>query len=133
MEAMLVRLNPWISRVGEYVEDGIAMSPDGVAFASKRHLLSPHEPIDVVHEFKASWKSSLAPIEEKVQYLQQTKSYCRALRTNYCVLWIFSVVGDYKFGNGSGPVLTQHHICYTKWELETNWSEVVRKRSEYGL
>ncbi len=133
VESLLLRMNPWLVQVGELYSDGVAMSPDAVAFKSCRHLLSPDAMITVLHEFKASWKSSLHSIEEKVNYLQQTKSYCRALGTQHAVLWIFSVMGDYRFGEGTGPCLKQYHIKFTEWEVESNWSEIMRKKGEYGL
>lgn len=135
MEELLVRMHPWILRSGELVSDGIAMSPDGVTFNSRRHLLSPDLPVTILHEFKATWKSSKKPLEEHVAYLQQTKAYCRALGTEYCILWIFHVNGDYSFGDSAeaGPRLKAWHIKYAPWELESNWQEVLAKRTEKGM
>jgi hypothetical protein len=132
MEELLVRMHPWILRSGELVSDGIAMSPDGVTFNSRRHLLSPDKPVTILHEFKATWKSARKPLEEQLSYLQQTKAYCRALDTQYCILWIFHVNGDYQFGDSpdAGPRLKQWHIKYAPWELESNWHEILSKKQE---
>jgi hypothetical protein len=133
VEDLIIKLNPHIMRIGELTSDGIAMSPDGVAFKSKSHLMSPHAEATILHEFKATYKSIRHPLEEKINYLQQTKSYCRALETRFCVLWIFHVLGDYTFGSGEGPRLVQHHIEYSPWEIESSWAEILRKKKEYTL
>jgi hypothetical protein len=133
VESMLVRMHPWIQRYGELSSDGIAMSPDGVTFNSRRHLLSPHEPVDLLHEIKATWKSSKSLLEEKVNYLQQMKSYCRALGTNFAILHVFFVVGDYRFGDGGGPLLRQYHIEFSPFEIESNWCEILKKKKDFGL
>jgi hypothetical protein len=133
VESMLLRMYPWLEQVGEVSSDGIAMSPDAVEFDSRRHLLSPEQDVTLLHEFKATWKSSRHLLEEYFNYLQQIKSYCKGIGTLYAVLWIFHVMGDYRFGDGDGPCLLQHHIKFTPWELESSWAEVVRRKQEYGL
>jgi hypothetical protein len=135
-ERLLIDMYPWLIRIGELNLDGIAMSPDAVSFDCKRHILSPHTALPaVLHEFKCTWKSSRTPLEERVNYLQQMKSYCKALGTNYGVLWVFNVMGDYKFGDSdqSGPRLFTHHIEFSDWEIESSWSEILRKKKEYEL
>jgi hypothetical protein len=133
VESLLLRMYPWLEQIGEISSDGVAMSPDAVAFNSDRHLLSPDKKVTILNEFKATWKSSRRAVEEHVSYLQQIKPYCRALQTVHAILWIFHVIGDYKFGDGDGPCLYQHHIKFSPWELESSWAEILRKKADYGL
>lgn len=135
-ETMLMQLNPWLMRIGEVTKDGIAMSPDAGSFNCYRHALSPDKKVPVVlDEVKLSWKSSTRMLEEHYSYLQQTKAYCYGLDTVYARIHVMHINGNYKFGDdpGGGPHYYQHHIIYSAWELQSNWSEITRKKAEYGL
>lgn len=132
IEELLARLFPCLTRTGEVSKDGIAMSPDAVSYGSRWHLLSPDRDVTLVHEIKATWKSSARMLEEHFSYLQQTKSYCHGVGTLYAIIWILHLMGDYRF-DGIGPLLVQHHIRFSEWEIKTNWDEVLRAKAAYGL
>lgn len=134
-EDALMKMCPWMERIGEVLLDGIAMSPDAVTRNDHRHLLSPGRKVLTLDEIKLTYKSSAKILEEHVGYLQQTKSYCHALGTPYCRLNVMHVNGNYRFGDdpAGGPHFYQHHIMYSVFELQTNWSWVKRKKLDYGL
>lgn len=99
--------------------DGIWMSLDGIGPDPLGEV-----PL-VVEEYKAAWKSTKQSPVDNFYYMCQVKSYCRAIGTNIAIMRIFHVVGDYR---GSGPIYRVARIVFTDWELNQNWSMVLREK-----
>lgn len=97
-------------RPGELVSDGIAMSPDALDLSDY-----------VLEEYKATWRSSIHPIDDKRfwAWIVQMKCYCRALGTYRARLRVFFVNGDWR---SSGPQVRAWSFQFTPRELEETWA-----------
>lgn len=105
-----------VHQPGEMVVDGIALTPDGIAW-NKQGV--------VVHEVKVTWKSMNRGIEREWLWWTQLKAYCHAAGTVYGVMHVFWVMGDYR---GSGPRYMVYEAEFDKGELEGTW-EVIKKHA----
>lgn len=128
---MLRRLPHLFGHPGECYVDGVSMSPDALAWESTpvpvvtrglkhaRRNSDPWEGRWVVHEFKATWKSSRVTPQDLWAYLVQVKSYCRGVGTTAAVLHVLHLCGDY-----SRPIVPVYHIWnieFTQQEIDENW------------
>jgi hypothetical protein len=109
---------------GEWEKDGIKMSPDA---------LWVYE--DVLEEWKATYKSSLKPLEENTTWLWQNKAYCHALGMKKARFRVLHLNGAYRRGTGrcaNGPCIKTWFVEYSEAELESNWSMVVQHARSKG-
>ncbi len=109
-----------IDHPGELHIDGIFMSPDGESvdvLVTKPQLGM----VTIVHECKASWKStrSVGDLSTQWLWLAQLRSYCRALKTRYARMHVLFLCGDYKFP--ITPQLKCFEVEFTEQELVDNW------------
>jgi hypothetical protein len=141
--------------IGEVTRDGIIGTPDGLSFCPPNELpyytlttgggsqfvrdestglLLPYDPSverPIVHELKATWKSSRSTTETPLERISkewlwyaQTKSYCwmasnalpEPVTTGHLhVLW---VNGNYR---GSGPEFRTYELTFSVDELRAHW------------
>lgn len=118
----MVMKNKYAIRPPQLQVDGIWMSPDGIGPDPEGKV-----PL-VVEEYKATWKSTRNPPTDNLRYMIQVKSYCRALGTEVAIMRIFHLMGDYK---GSGPIYRMARLIFTQFELDENWSMVLREKELY--
>lgn len=109
----------YASRPPQICEDGVWMSPDGIAPDPEGEVAL------VVEEFKCTWKSSRSFPDTNFYYMTQVKSYCRALGTNVAIMRVFHIMGDYR---GSGPIYRVSRIRFSEMELEQNWEMILKHR-----
>ena len=104
--------NPDIERPGEFVVDGIILSPD--AFNTRDWT---------VEEWKCTWRSSSKWKPEDFQiWWMQVKAYCRALNTDRAILRALFVNGDWK---KSGPAVKAWSAEFSRMELDENWEMII--------
>lgn len=106
-------------RMGEVVLDGIIMSPDGAGWDGRWELA----------EYKATWKSSNSNPADNWRWMTQIRSYCHALSSNVCNMFIFYVNGDYR---NNGPQSYHYRISFTDRELEENWAMIINHATKKG-
>lgn len=94
-------------RPKEIIKDGIACSPDGI-----------NDELELVDEYKCTWRSSKHTPDEVWRWMVQTKAYCYAASYNVVRFHVLYVMGDYKF---SGPQCKVFLIEFTNEELISNW------------
>lgn len=107
-------------RPGEFLSDGIAMSPDAIDLTDY-----------TLEEYKATWLSSNHPIDSEKfwTWINQMKCYCRAIGTKTARLRVFFVMGDYR---GSGPQVKCWQFEFTDRELEECWAMVLNHAKSKG-
>ena len=105
---------------GEITVDGIAMTPDGWEPETR-----------VLHEYKATWKSCNREIEDQWRYCTQVKSYCRAMATNRCDLYVLYLMGNYR--DIRQPIPIKYELEFTQRELDDNWRMIVSHSKKVGL
>lgn len=113
--------------------DGIWMSPDGVGFRDPIGSMSvgsdpTGEAPFVVEEYKATWKSTKNDPTSDFKYMMQVKAYCHALETQFAVMRLFYIMGDYR---GSGPIYRICRIRFSQKELDNNWNMILRHKEKY--
>ncbi len=110
-----------VDHPGELKLEGVYMSPDG---ESVDRVFSGSRGIElIIHEVKATYKSSRRDVREQWMWLTQIKAYCKAAGTRFARLYILYICGDYK-----APISPQHHIYeieFSQEELETSWATLV--------
>jgi len=102
-------------RIGEVVLDGIAMSPDGVAYHDPAQL------IPIVEEYKCTSKSSLKSPTDNWKWMMQVKGYCKALGSTKCIFRILHV-RDFI------PVYAPWELVFTQDELDENWQAILNHK-----
>lgn len=111
---------------GEFVVDGIAMSPDGVSE-------SEHYPFDL-HEIKLTKKSCpktvnlIMSVPKWWMYITQIKCYLRALESRQAYLHVGFVNSGYQFmrGDMTGKMMDYkiYDIHFTAEEIRDNWTMI---------
>lgn len=111
-----------IVRPGEFVLDGIAMSPDGIAVDAWR-----------LEEFKLTWKSMReAPHGRKFwPWIVQMKAYCKGIGAQHARLRALFVNGDYR--DGYQPQFRAWDFEFSAREIDENWDMVVNHARAKGL
>ena len=105
---------------GELVCDGILMSPDGI-----------DEDL-VLHEFKATWKSSAYPVTDQSMWMWQVMGYLYGLSKDVGQPCLKAVVhpvymcGDYR--SNRDPVYKPTVVEFEWNELEENWMRMLNYR-----
>jgi hypothetical protein len=107
---------------GEYLKDGLALSPDGISFDVGRDGVR-----NMVHEFKVTWKSMRRSVEEEWMWLCQIKSYCYVVDTNLAQLHVLWINGDYRDVNG--PHYCIYDLEFSERELYENWEMIKKSKS----
>lgn len=116
---------------GEYVLDGIYMSPDGEEMSAvlRPSKLGSCTVINhIIHEVKATYKSvktvGMLQTQEELKrnwmWLAQLKNYCKAAGTNKACLHVLFLAGNYK--PAFKPQLRKFKITFTQEELDTHWA-----------
>ena len=132
VEDWLGRQKPEINfhALGELAKDGIIGTPDGLEFDRDG---------GIIHEIKATWKSSRSDRESPMERLRK-EWYWTAQACSYCYLASFGkelvrraqlhiwwLNGNYQ---GSGPEYKTYEISYSSPEVGANWRLVEAKRDE---
>lgn len=105
---------------GEFVMDGIAMSPDIIEIPPDGEIIS--------HEIKMTWTKPGQAIEKHWYWLAQLMSYCRAEKTLKGVMHSCHAAGFY---HPPFPVYEAQLIEFTKQDLEENWQMVLREAKSF--
>ena len=104
----------FIHQPGEYVLDGVIMSPDGLEMTTLEIIL---------HEFKLTWTTSSKPIQDRIMWLWQCMGYLAGVSAAFgqqctkAVLHPYYVNGDYR---------DNRHPIYEPVMLEFSWDEIVK-------
>lgn len=113
-----------IDHPGEYLVDGIYMSPDGEELSQiivdrrPKHMMK-------VHEVKATYKSinTVGTVESSVEsqflWMAQIKAYCKAIKTTWADLHVLFLCGDYSYP--IQPQLLRYHLEFDQEEIDYNW------------
>ena len=108
----------FIHQPGEFLLDGIAMSPDGIS-------LDPVTGGIILHEFKATWYSAAKPIQEHQTWIWQVMAYLAGLSAHYKEQCLDAIIhpmymsGDYKANRH--PIYQPVRLEFSWEEIETNW------------
>ena len=146
-----------VDHPGELQFDGIYMTPDGESvdkiWRQGQPSFWPFQPKSkrwghalVLHEVKSTYKSMntvgftgqvsrrgkplFNPLESQWMWLAQTKAYCLAMETLYCILHVLFLCGDYSYP--IRPQLHRFYIEFDQLELDDNWQLMVDYR-DYRL
>lgn len=112
-----------VKHPGEMCLDGVHMTPDGESvdhFGKKVSL--------VIHEVKATYKSSNRDIEKEWMWITQLKCYCKAAKTLHGKLHVLFLCGDYKFPLRPDNIVWD--ITFTQKELDDNWGLMTDYRDQ---
>lgn len=120
----------WISRQlpgsfhpGEYEYSGILATPDGIEFRESRPPL--------VHEIKATYKSSNKSMEDQTMWLWQAAGYLRIISEHYqepctqCVFHPLYLRGDY---HDRFPLYEPVLVEFEWAEIESYWAMIERHK-----
>ena len=109
----------FIHQPGEFMLDGIAMSPDGISIDSVTGGI-------ILHEFKATWYSALKPVQEYQAWLWQIMAYLAGLSAHFkeqcltAILHPMHMSGDYR--ENRYPIYAPVKLEFDWVEIETNWA-----------
>src|SRR5271155_190749 len=116
---------------GELIWDGIIGSPDGIGEEWMGD--QPNELRFIIHEFKATWKSSAYPVTDQWMWMAQCMGYCYMLGkemeepVNTCVLHPVYMCGDYR--SNRDPIYKPTIIEFDQQELEMNWQLIMDNKN----
>lgn len=108
----------FIYQPGEFLLDGIAMSPDGIS-------LDPVTGGIILHEFKATWYSAAKPIQDHQTWIWQVMAYLAGLSAHYKEQCLNAIIhpmymsGDYR--ENRGAIYAPVRLEFDWVEIETNW------------
>jgi hypothetical protein len=129
LKRVLAKGNPrFIADPGEATRDDITGTPDALETVADWHASLLGSAV-IVHEIKATWKTSARPIEEQIMWLQQVMGYCWMLEGELgepCRLAIFHplyLVGDYRANRM--PIYLPMLCEFEQKELEMNWQMIM--------
>lgn len=114
---------------GEYLVDGIYMSPDAIHFEPSGEI--------ILHEIKASYYSSKQtqnPTEKLIVWLWQGMGYLYGLseasgqRCTTCIYHPNFLMGDYSRGNGITPQYSPFRVTFEWEEICTLWKLVLANK-----
>jgi hypothetical protein len=114
-----------VKHPGQMCLDGVYMTPDGesVSQIGNRHVL-------VIHEVKATYKSTNRAIEKEWMWLTQLKCYCKAAKTRHGKLHVLFLCGDYTYP--IRPVALAWDIVFQQKELDDNWELMTDYKRQRG-
>jgi hypothetical protein len=115
---------------GELVCDGVIATPDGIEETTALDITwHPHTNY-VIHEFKATWKSSGYPVTDQLMWLWQCMGHCYMLGKELdqpvltAVIHPLYLAGDYR--SQRDPVYKPTVIEFDQEELEMNWKMLMQ-------
>ena len=114
---------------GEMHLDDVSMNPDG---ESVEKWAGTKKTVHVIHEVKATYKSTnrVAEAEKEWMWITQLKCYCKAAKTRYGRLHVLFLCGDYKFP--ITPQIKRWNIEFSEKELNDNWDLMTTYRDQRG-
>jgi hypothetical protein len=128
LSKQLAARNPrYIPSPGEITRDDIIGTPDGVE--SIPAWLGGG---GIIHEIKATWKTSTRPIHEEIMWMMQGMAYCWMMEGTLEEPWrtaIFHPIylsGDYR--QHRDPVYSPMVCEFEKEELEMNWQLIMNNK-----
>ena len=121
----------FIAEPGEVLRDGIIGTPDGleIIYDTPQRFFGLLTGTTIVHEIKATWKTSARPIEEEIMWLQQAMGYCWMLEGELgepCRVAVFHPIylcGDYRANRL--PIYSPITCEFEQKELEMNWQMIL--------
>ena len=121
----------FIAEPGEVLRDGIIGTPDGleIIYDTPQRFFGLLTGTTIVHEIKATWKTSARPIEEESMWLQQAMGYCWMLEGELgepCRVAVFHPIylcGDYRANRL--PIYPPIACEFEQKELEMNWQMIL--------
>ncbi len=122
-EHLIPTLENVIDHPGEMLLQGVYMTHDGESV--DRVLLSTKGWELVVHEVKATYKSTKTAGDLKTQWLwlTQLKAYCKGLGTRFARIYILFICGDYSYP--ISPIYKAYEIEFTEEEIEQSWTMLI--------
>jgi hypothetical protein len=114
-----------VKHPGQMCVDGVFMTPDGESVDTWN---GSGKSVLVIHEVKATYKSTNRDIAKEWMYLTQLKCYCKGAKTRYAKLHVLFLCGDYKFP--IRPVAKVWNIQFTQKEIDDNWSLMTAYRDQ---
>ena len=113
---------------GEMLLDGVYMSPDGESISSVMITPESEEWVMMVHEVKATWKSTrtVGDLTQQFMWLAQMKAYCKAKSTRFAMLHVLFLCGDYSYP--ISPQLRKYLVEFTQQEVDINWAMLLNYR-----
>lgn len=122
-----------IDHPGEFMADGIYMSPDGEELSEiivgGKATFQPR-----IHEVKCTYKSTntVGETEDELRaqflWMAQLKSYCHAAKTTLADLHVLFVCGNYKFP--IQPQIKRFSIEFDQDEIDMNWELMTDYRNQ---
>ena len=109
---------------GEIVLDGVIMTPDGIE-------LSYLDGAYVLHEFKATFKSSKKHVTETAMWMWQGMGYLAGMSAKYqeaCTRAVYHVLhlrGDY---SGIDPMYVATEVEFEEEEIRTAWGMIQQNK-----
>jgi hypothetical protein len=100
--------------------DGITMSPDN--YDPDTHI---------VHEIKATYRSTKTTPDAIWTWVTQLKSYCWGMQSQIGQWHVLYICGDY--GRPMHPVMLDVEVRFSQKELTDNWKSVVNFAKSKGL
>jgi hypothetical protein len=114
---------------GELIWDGVIGSPDGI----EENCGTGDGSNYVIHEFKATWKSSAYPITDQWMWMCQCMGYCYMLGRELdepvttAILHPVYLCGDYRANRD--PIYKPTVIEFEQQELEINWRLIMDNKN----
>lgn len=117
---------------GEMNLDEVSMNPDGESIETWTHIKGKPKTVLVIHEVKATYKSTnrVAEAEKEWMWLTQLKCYCKAAKTRYGRLHVLFLCGDYKMP--IRPLIKRWDIEFSQKDLDDNWELMTDYKNQRG-
>lgn len=112
-----------VKHPGEMKLDAIHMTPDGESVETVKG-----KTVLVIHEVKATYKSTNRDISKEWMWLTQLKCYCKGAKTRHGKLHVLFLCGNYKFP--IQPTAKAWNIEFTQKELDDNWNLMCDYRNQ---
>lgn len=108
-------------RPGEYTEDGIICSPDGLGFDPE------DEEKVVLEEYKATFRSAKWLLTDNWRYITQVQSYLHVTGLDTCIMRVLYLNGLW---NGKGPIRKTARLTFSRIEIRENWDMILETAKE---
>jgi hypothetical protein len=107
---------------GEFARDGISGTPDALELGMAG---TPDADLQIVDEFKFTWKGSHKPIEAQWMWWTQLKGYCALVGATRGILHVYYCNSDYRNSTRRYYV---YDATFGEQELAETWEMLVRHR-----
>lgn len=117
----------FVAHPGEWVLDGIIMSPDAV------EVRVDLDGSLLLHEVKYTYTSSKTPVVEKRRWMWQAASYLKGMSAHYGELCTDVVMHPYHvcgLGRGIDPIYQPQFVSFEPEEIDMVWQEVQRFKEQ---